>query len=291
VQTLIIGASGHLGSHIYDRLKRKNELVVGTYSSNCTRDGLIRFELGKDRLSSIDGCILDGPKCAVLCAAMTAIDACKKNTAKARSINVDATIRLIDELYLKDYFIIFFSTADVYDGTKGDYRETDDVRPVNEYGRTKLQVEQYITKNHVDACILRIAKVVGDIYNSKDVFSDWIVKAKNKEDIVCISGKYDSFVDVDDVVDCVEIVKSGHIKGVFNIAGNESWLRIEVCKKFFEYFNMRPDVMIYEKELASFNFPDNRALNIGMDNKKARKELYHNFKSMTAVFDKYKDVI
>lgn len=291
LQTLVIGASGSLGGQIYDKLKSNGEAVVGTYSSHRTSDGLIKFELGKDTISSIDTYLGDGLECAVFCAAMTSIDKCKKDAEKARLTNVDATIQLIDELHSKGCFIIFFSTADVYDGTKGNYAETDDTHPVNEYGRTKLQVEQYIVKNNIDACILRIAKVVGDIHNSKDVFRDWLAKAKKHEDIYCISGKYDSFVDVDDVADCVEIVKRNHLKGIFNIAGNESCSRMEACKKFFGYFNMRPDVMVCEKKLSGFNFSDNRALDTSIDNGKAREILGYNFKSLEQIFEKYKILI
>ena len=49
MKTIIIGASGIIGYRLFERLKKKEIEVIGTYSKN-KRAGLIKFDILKDQI-------------------------------------------------------------------------------------------------------------------------------------------------------------------------------------------------------------------------------------------------
>ncbi|HVG01236.1 MAG TPA: SDR family oxidoreductase [Nitrospira sp.] len=98
------------------------------------------------------------PDLIIHCAALSRTGACEENPARARLINVDATKRLAD---LAGHIpFVFLSTDQVFDGSKGQYRETDPVNPLNVYGRTKAEAERAVLENPSHA-VMRIALTAG----------------------------------------------------------------------------------------------------------------------------------
>lgn len=98
------------------------------------------------------------PDLVLHCAAMSKSAACEKDPELARKSNVELTRRLCE--VARDALLIFFSTDLVFDGTKGNYSETDAVNPRTVYGRTKAEAEQIVLSNprHI---IVRLALNAG----------------------------------------------------------------------------------------------------------------------------------
>jgi dTDP-4-dehydrorhamnose reductase len=57
--------------------------------------------------------------------------------------------------------LVHLSTDLVFDGTRGRYREDDEPRPVNAYGRSKLEAERRVAAAHPAATIVRTSLIVG----------------------------------------------------------------------------------------------------------------------------------
>lgn len=284
MQLLIIGASGYLGKHAYLYFKRNYDEVIGTYCTHQTDSSMISFDINKDdirdfKLSGTD-------KCAIICAAEAKYDACKIKKEESFRLNVTSTIEVIRKLKNLGYYIIFCSTEAVYEGTKGNYEESDCANPVNEYGKMKLQVEQYIMEHYPDICIFRLSKMIGDIDSPRDTLCEWKRNAMEKKTIYCIKNNYFSPVDVEDVVHCMEIACKRKIPGIYNICGNITYSRTELCKIFLRALELHTEVK--EKDVDEFGFCAVRPLNVGMNNQKAVNGLGYEFKSMEAVFERYK---
>lgn len=49
----------------------------------------------------------------------------------------------------------------VYEGVKSFYKETDETKPVNTYGETKVAAENFIQSNYGNYAILRSSIIVG----------------------------------------------------------------------------------------------------------------------------------
>src|SRR5207253_846467 len=76
----------------------------------------------------------------------------------AKRVNVDATAHLVQ--LAGDIPLIFFSTDLVFDGTKGNYLETDPPNPLSMYAETKAAAEQIVRRNPRH-CIVRISLTGG----------------------------------------------------------------------------------------------------------------------------------
>ncbi|HUD82641.1 MAG TPA: SDR family oxidoreductase [Candidatus Saccharimonadales bacterium] len=87
----------------------------------------------------------DRPQLIVHCAAMSKSPDCQANPALARTVNVDATAHLA--ALAREIGFIFFSTDLVFDGTNGNYIETDGVNPLSVYGETKVAAERIVLEN------------------------------------------------------------------------------------------------------------------------------------------------
>lgn len=87
----------------------------------------------------------DRPDLIIHCAAMSKTYECQSKPALANAINVEATARLAG--MAGDTGFIFFSTDLVFDGTKGDYVETDAVNPLSVYAETKVAAEEIVLRN------------------------------------------------------------------------------------------------------------------------------------------------
>ena len=85
------------------------------------------------------------PSLVIHCAGLTRIAACQANPSLAEALNVAATRHLCG--LAKDVPLIFLSTDLVFDGSKGNYVESDPVRPLSVYAETKVRAEQCVLGN------------------------------------------------------------------------------------------------------------------------------------------------
>ena len=77
------------------------------------------------------------------------------NNVKSISINIIGTSNLVIECSKLNIKLVHFSTQYVYPGLKGNYSETDPVKPFNNYGLSKLGGECAVAM-YKNSLILRI---------------------------------------------------------------------------------------------------------------------------------------
>jgi dTDP-4-dehydrorhamnose reductase len=87
----------------------------------------------------------DKPQLIVHCAAVSALAEAQSNPDLARRVNVGVTEFLAG--LAADIPFIFFSTDLIFDGRKGNYVETDAVKPIHVYGETKAAAEEIVLRN------------------------------------------------------------------------------------------------------------------------------------------------
>lgn len=102
------------------------------------------------------------PNVVINASAYTAVDQAETETALAMAVNGTAPGILAEEARRLGALLIHYSTDYVFDGAKPTpYSETDDCRPLNEYGRTKRAGEEAITAAGGAHLILRTSWVYG----------------------------------------------------------------------------------------------------------------------------------
>lgn len=269
---LIIGASGYIGSKLYYFLRQRGDHVIGTYHKLKPDQSLIQYDMEQDDIISLckslgsDYGALPRESHAIISAGESKISNCKDNYEAAYKLNVTATQNTIQKLSEVGYHVIYCSTDNVYDGVQGDYTETDAIHPVNEYGKMKAAVEEYMLHHCPTACIIRLSKVVGIEDSKQDMLKEWKDAALMKKDIYVIKGNYFNPININDVVLYITRIIDNSLSGIYNICGDTKYTRAELCRKFLDATGLQAKV--FEKPFEEFGFNDNRPLDTSMRNQK-----------------------
>jgi len=152
---LVTGASGLLGRSLVARLESEGTVSAVGYSRAA---GLRSVDL---RDSEALRELLDEvrPEVVVHGAAYRDPDFCEDHPAEAFNLNV-APVRRLCELLPDAAPLVFISSDYVFDGGAPPYREGDERRPVNEYGRLKAAAEDFVLQREA-GLVLRVPLLIG----------------------------------------------------------------------------------------------------------------------------------
>ena len=123
----------------------------------------------------------------------------EKNISKSIDLNIIGTANVTKVCEKNNIKLVYFSTGYVYEGTKGNYSETDPVKPFNNYGLSKLGGECAVSM-YKNSLILRIT-MTEKPFLYKKAFSNLKTNYMFHEDLVKI------------------LPKLINLKGVINVGG------------------------------------------------------------------------
>lgn len=282
---LILGANGYIGSYLFWHLKTDGFRVKGTVHQPSPEPDFIQFDALKDSVCDIGALVKGKRKIAIICIAQPNISRCKTEYELSRQINVEAVKRMVDVLTQENFYIIFFSTDNVFDGNKGDYKEQDVTNAVNQYGKMKEYMEFFLTEQYPQVCIFRLPKVLGTDREPSNLLTD--LEEHLHGEVRCIKGMKMSIISKEDIYQSCLIAAERGLKGIYNLTNGEVWSRKALVERFCRHMGA-PDTNILELELDSFHFTDARPLNIWLNNSKFCQETGYEFESFDKIVTKYK---
>jgi dTDP-4-dehydrorhamnose reductase len=156
-RVLVVGGDSLVGSALQARCRAAGVAFDAT-SRRPEGDGL-RLDLSDPDFAPV---MRTGYQSAVICAAITSLQACQKEPQASRRINVDNTLDLMRRLADRGTHLVFLSSSQVFDGETPAPPEEAPTGPRNEYGHQKLAVEQAIDRDGLPAAVLRPTKVLAD---------------------------------------------------------------------------------------------------------------------------------
>ena len=179
MKILITGASGLLGSKLFEILSKHNE-VVGTYFSKktyrCSYFDITDRRFVGSFFNKID------PQVVVHTAAISDADYCEENHEAAKITNITGTNNIIEACKMHDCKMVFISSDYVFDGNNGPYSEESNTGPLNYYSITKVVSENAIQNELEDYIIVRPAILYG--YNGFQtngvVINNFVIKVVYK---------------------------------------------------------------------------------------------------------------
>ena len=153
MKIVVTGAGGLVGRHLAARLAAGHEVLA-----------LARRDLDitdREAVSRVFGA--ERPELVVNCAVL-GVDECERDERAARALNVDGPRRLAEAAADAGARILHFSTNYVFDGRergREPYTQEDEPRPVNVYGRTKLEGERAVRDAAPRSFVVRTSWVYG----------------------------------------------------------------------------------------------------------------------------------
>ena len=196
VKILVTGSNGRFAKI----LKEKNK-ILNLFFFNKKQCNILSTKSIENAVKKIK------PKIILHCAGLSRpMSIHEKDINKSIDLNIIGTANITKISKINKIKLIYFSTSYVYEGTKGNYKETDPVKPFNNYSLSKLGGECAVSM-YENSLILRISMTEKPfLYNkaysnlkSNFLFHEDLVsmlpKLIKKRGIINIGGKARSIYD------------------------------------------------------------------------------------------------
>ena len=282
---LVLGASGMLGHAVFKHFYGKTGYL--TFGSVRSKNGLEKFftdaEL-KDLISGIDAENFDSfiqlfeqvkPDVVINCIGIIKHLPEAKNHFKSININSFLPHRLAKLCAIGNARLIHISTDCVFDGQKGNYKETDNSNAEDLYGKSKFLGEV----DYPHAITLRTS-IIGHDLNSNISLIDWFL-SQNRTVNGYINAIYTGFPTYE-IAEIIEkyVLPNTQLHGLYHLS-SDSINKYDLLKLVAQIYNKQIEVKAF----------DGFVLDRALDSSKFRQELNFKPKSwtnlITEMYDKF----
>ena len=157
MRLLVTGATGLLGLNLSLLAAREGHTVTGLVHSRSLQG--VPFEVQQANLVETDSALVvieaARPEAIIHCAAIASINAAEQQPELTQKLNAEVPGKLAAAAKSWGVPFVHISTDAVFDGVRGNYRETDPTGPLSIYGRAKLAGEQAVRAANPAAVIAR----------------------------------------------------------------------------------------------------------------------------------------
>jgi dTDP-4-dehydrorhamnose reductase len=221
----VIGASGYVGRYLLDRLGARG---IGTYTAR-RAPGLVRFDIARDCLQALQQDATELTHLFLVGGAANP-ERCAREPAETRAINVDGSVRLLEEAMRAGVMPVFLSTDYVFAGDRGGYREEDATAPTTNYGRQKAEVEAWLQQSGHSFLLTRLSKVVGVESDIHSIIGQWCAEIKAGKPIKAAIDQVFSPASAGDIAHAlVDLCDAGQ-SGIWHVAGPEPVSRFQLAE-------------------------------------------------------------
>lgn len=248
MKILITGSSGMLGGALCRELSGKYEVVgldvlqlqapslpaplpAGQVGSKL--QAFIQCDI-TDREKTIADISSLKPDIVIHTAAYTNVDGCEQNPDKAQRINARGTETIALACQKCSAFLCYISTDFVFDGEKKTaYIESDKPNPVNIYGKSKLEGEQFVQSILKEFIIIRSSWLFGK--GGRNFVDMLLKKAQNERRIEVVNDQFGSPTYAKNLAEALVrlISLEDKPKGIYHVAnsGSCSWYEFALAIK------------------------------------------------------------
>jgi dTDP-4-dehydrorhamnose reductase len=235
-----------LGSSLVSLAQEQGREVVGLYHRHPVQIDGVRL-LAADLVDQAETRrIFDElrPSSVVHCAAATDVDWCEDNALEAHAINVTVPAAIAGIAVESDVRFLYISTDSVFDGSNGNYAETDAPSPLNVYAKTKLEGEGEVLRRNPRASIARV-NLYGWNAQNKDSLAEWILKQ------LVLGHPVPGFRDVvfcpvlaNDLAEVLLALLDQDLAGLYHIVGSEAVSKYEFARRVAATFGFDPGKVV-----------------------------------------------
>lgn len=257
-KTLVVGASGQVGSHCLAALAARNDIAVGTYKSH-PRPGLIPLDV-MDREQFATIVREHRPTTMILSGGLPEVDYCEEHPQTTYAVNVIGVRNAVEIANDYNCKVVYLSSEYLFDGDTGPYDEQTPANPLSVYGWQKLAAEHYVASFARDWLIVRTAVV----YSLESRFVCWLRSSLAKgERVKGLLDQISTPTYAPDLADAMIQLSEQDGRGVFNVSGSEVISRYEFARTAACAFGFDPNVIV-PVETAELNQRARRPLNGGL---------------------------
>lgn len=242
---LITGSNGFIGQKLMSEILANKEF------------DLIALSKGKNRYKGSGSyCYVEGDICnaenmstilkdhrphiIINTVAMANVEVCEKEKDQCKAINTEAVELLVALGKVHGFHLIHLSTDFVFDGQNGPYKETDQTKPLSEYGKSKLQAEISIGVGDIKSTIVRTILVFGvPQERGKSNFVLWVKKSLEEgNEINVVNDQFRMPTFVEDLVSAIMVIIKKKALGIYHISGAEVFSIYDIAMQVAAYWKL-----------------------------------------------------
>jgi len=236
---LIIGGSGLLGSKVFELFPE----AFATYNiTQISRKNAFKLDISdrdslKFTLDKLE------PDTIIVTAALTDVDKCEMYPETASNVNTEPFKYIVSYLKRHGGRLIQISTDYVFSGEKGNYRESDERKPINVYGKTKMEAEDIIVDSRINFALVRTSGIFGvNESTGKSNFFTWLYSnLKNGNEVRLVTDQIYSPVLNTVLAEAIHEIYESEINGIIHFSSLDAISR-------FEFGIMMADIFDFNKE-------------------------------------------
>src|SRR3989338_1492969 len=273
MKILVIGAGGFTGSYLFRLLSEKYEVIgTSTHNKSFEKLELSQFNETYKKLKKIS------PDVIYLPAGITNMDYIENNPMNTRKINVLGAANIVNYCKESNCRMVFFSSDAIFDGKSGPYSENSNPNPISEYGRQKLEAENFVKKLK-NSLIIRTSSLYGWDNRNLNFISRLIGSLKSNMEFKAPTNQFYTPTYVVDLAYAALKLLEKDLAGTYNIAGPDFMSRHQIALNFCKVFGFKKELVAPVKS-TQLGQTAKRPQYAGLINKKAEKELGIKFRSL-----------
>lgn len=229
---LITGAAGLIGHYLLKTAPR--------WAPRWEVCGITRQDVDLTDAARLTGVVRSLKPLAIIhCAALSRTKDCEQHPDKARLVNVAATAHLAT--LAKDVPFFFLSSGEVFDGKRGWYEEGDEARPINVYGKTKLEAEHVVLQNPRHT-VVRIVLTAGMSRGGDRSFVEEMCRvAKSGSRVTLFEDEYRCPLPAGVIVRALWELLDHERPGLYHLGGRERLSRWEMGQMLVRWYPVLTD--------------------------------------------------
>lgn len=226
-RVLVTGAAGLIGQYVMRSASR--------WAPGWDVRGLTRAALDLTDLAAVERAwSLLQPRAVVHCAALSRTKDCEQDPHLARRVNVEATAHLARLCH--DIPFVFLSSGEVFDGRRGWYQEDDRPTPMNVYGKTKVEAEQYVLQNPRHT-VVRIVLTAGTSHHGDRSFvEDMCRTAQAGKNVTLYADEFRCPLPAGVIARAVWELIQRDCPGLYHLGGSERLSRWEIGEAVLPWY-------------------------------------------------------
>ena len=267
MNALITGSNGLLGHHLTEM---KNMTFIGLSKGENTNPNIMDGDYINYNMT-IKGSLFyllnkyEWVDVFIHCAAYTNVDKAESDAQALKELNVDATKELCDVAVKMKKKLIYISTDYVFDGVTGNYSEKSKPNPINAYGKSKLEAEEYILKTHLNSLVIRTSTPYTYKSHKKVDFARWVYnELRDGKQIKVVTDQISNPTYLPHLADAIYSLMGSNLKGIAHIAGDLPISRYNFAKAIAKEAGFDPNLII-PVTTADLDQAANRPLNSSLD--------------------------
>jgi dTDP-4-dehydrorhamnose reductase len=215
MKILLVSGSGFLGSHL-----------ARHFGTLCVSTSRATLDLSRPVSAPLRKLLVEGFTHVILCAANADVEACFRDPAGSRRVNVEAVREMMPVFADSGIKVAFFSSDMVFDCSRDFRAEEEPVSPTTEYGRQKAEAESL-----VNGLVFRTSKMMSMNLHPRSILTPLVLAAREGIPYRAFRDQFITPVFAEDVCRAVKSAFRAGAQGTFHLAGEERFSRAEMARE------------------------------------------------------------